>query len=413
MLSGMSGAITRRRLFVYAALLLALEVVGLAWFVAGTHGWIAPLDRPLSTDFVSFYAAGRLAVAGTPALAYDPAAHFAAEQAATVPGIAYNFFLYPPTYLLICAALARLPYLLAFVVFQIATLLPALLVARRILDEHGRAVLLPLLAFPPVFFALGTGQNAFLTAALFGGAMLLLDWRPILSGVLLGALCYKPHLGLLVPVALIAAGRWRTFLAAAATMLAYIAASALAFGWQPWISYLGAMAEANAIYASRVTPAGLASPFGAALVLGASPGLALSVQIPATLAMLVTVFIVWRRIGNLPVRAAVLLAATPLAVPVFMFYDLMLSGMALAWLLRWGRERGAPPWLGPGVALLFIATMMTGNFDPQSHLLIAPLVAAGTLALALRAAVATRQAPALSDTDRSYPQSRYPAAPAT
>ena len=116
-------------------MLLALELAGFAFFVAGTHGWITPLRRPVSTDFVSFYAAGRLADAGTPALVYDQAAHYAAEQAATEPGIAYNYFYYPPVFLLLCAVLARLPYLAAFVAFQAGTLVPC--AAGRSADPAG------------------------------------------------------------------------------------------------------------------------------------------------------------------------------------------------------------------------------------------------------------------------------------
>jgi len=59
----------RRRIALLAAILLAIELVFFAFIVAGTHGWIVPLDEPCTTDFVSFYAAGALADAGTPALA--------------------------------------------------------------------------------------------------------------------------------------------------------------------------------------------------------------------------------------------------------------------------------------------------------------------------------------------------------
>src|SRR5258707_2608398 len=83
----------------------------LLFLVAGTHGLIVPLAGPTSTDFVSFYAAGALADAGTPELAYDQTAHDAAEQRATAAGIEYRFFYYPPVFLLLCAALDRLPYL--------------------------------------------------------------------------------------------------------------------------------------------------------------------------------------------------------------------------------------------------------------------------------------------------------------
>src|SRR5665213_483122 len=185
--------LTRPRVKAYAVILLTIEIAIFSFLVAGTHGWIVPLDQPTTTDFVSFYAAGALTDAGTPALAYDEAAHLAAEEAITAPGIQYQFFFYPPVYLLLCAMLARLPYLVAFVAFAAASLFAYLAVARRILDDTSGTALLVLIAFPAVFWNIGLGQNAFFSAALLGGATLLVDRRPVLAGLLSGALCYKPH----------------------------------------------------------------------------------------------------------------------------------------------------------------------------------------------------------------------------
>ena len=376
----------RRRIMVCATVLLLLELAGFAFFVAGTHGWITPLRRPVSTDFVSFYAAGRLADAGTPALVYDQGEHYAAEQAATEPGIAYNYFYYPPIFLLLCAVLARLPYLGAFVAFQIGTLVPSLLVVRRILHERGWAILVPLLAFPPVFFTLGTGQNAFLSAALFGAATLLVDRRPALAGVLFGALCYKPHFGLLVPVALVAAGRWRTCIAAGLTVAGLIGLSVQVLGWDTWRAFFAAASGAHQIYETGVAHPAMASPFGVVLAFGGPPALAYAAQAVVTAIMVATVFWVWRRGRSLSVRAATLLAATLLAVPVALFYDLVLSGVALAWLVRWGQLHGFPAWLRTGVIALYIAALLTGNFGPEAHLVVTPLVALGAFALAVAAA---------------------------
>src|SRR5439155_25718548 len=180
-------------------------------------GWIIPLPGPTPTDFVSFYAAGALADAGTPSLAYDHAAHLAAEERVVGAGIQYQFFNYPPVFLLLCAALAPLPYLVAFVLFEAATLVLYLFVATRILGERSGTAVVALLAFPIVFWNLGLGQNAFLTAALFGAATLLIDRRPVVAGLLFGAVCYKPQFGLLVPLALAAGGYRRAFIAAGAT----------------------------------------------------------------------------------------------------------------------------------------------------------------------------------------------------
>jgi Glycosyltransferase family 87 len=243
-----------------AAALPAIELAVSAFMVAGTHGWIVPLAQPTGTDFVSFYAAGALANRGTPELVYNLAEHAAAEEAATGPGVPYQFFNYPPVFLLLCGPLARLPYLAAFAVFEAATLALYLLVARRILGDPGGTALLALVAFPLVFWTVGLGQNSFLTAALFGGATLLVDRRPIVAGLLFGALCYKPHYGLLVPFAL-AAGRCWSALAAAAVSVGALALVSLA-------------------------------------------------------------------------AFAVLAAATPIAVPVSLYQDLMLDAIAGAWLIR-------------------------------------------------------------------------------
>ena len=220
----------RRRLLIGAALLLAFELGMFAFLVAGTHGWIVPLDKPTTTDFISFYAAGALANAGTPTLAYDHAAHLAAEELVVGAGIGYQYFNYPPVFLLLCAALAPLPYLVAFVLFEGATLLLYLFVARRILGDRSTTALIVLLAFPIVFWNFGLGQNAFLTAALFGAATLLIDRRPVIAGLLFGALCYKPQFGLMIPLALAAAGQWRAFAAAAASAAALVLASLAIFG---------------------------------------------------------------------------------------------------------------------------------------------------------------------------------------
>jgi hypothetical protein len=54
-----------------------------------------------------------------------------------------------------------------------------------------------------------------LSAALIGGGALGLDKRPVLAGLCFGALVYKPHLAVMVRVALTAARRSMTFAAGA------------------------------------------------------------------------------------------------------------------------------------------------------------------------------------------------------
>ncbi|WP_237748850.1 glycosyltransferase 87 family protein, partial [Sphingobium sp. ba1] len=101
----------------------------------------------------------------------------------------------------------------ALLVWQGVTLLFTLLLVKRILPAERDAWLLALGA-PVVLICLGHGQNAFLTASLLGGGMLLLDTRPWVAGILLGGLVYKPQFAVLIPVILLARGNLRAFVAA-------------------------------------------------------------------------------------------------------------------------------------------------------------------------------------------------------
>jgi hypothetical protein len=365
----------RRRVIAYGAILLVLELAGFAFLVAGTHGLIVPLEKPTTTDFVSFYAAGKLAAAGTPALAYDQAAHYAAEVAAREPGIQYQFFFYPPVFVLLCALVARLPYIVAFIFFEAATLIPCLLVARGVLQERGAAVFLALLAFPAVFWTLGLGQNAFLTATLFGGAMLLIDRRPASAGLLLGALCYKPHFGLLIPIALAAGGRWRAFATAAIAVVGLVMLSVALFGWETWRDCVLAFANSHATYESgRIDFSGMVSPFGAMRLLGGSAGAAYAVQGMATIAATLLVAWIWQQGLSLPLRAAALAAATLVAIPVVLIYDLALAGIAMAWLVRAARESGFLPWEKLALAAAFLVPVASRDIGLAWHLPLAPLI---------------------------------------
>ncbi len=401
------GLFDWKRIRVGCGILLAIEIAVFLFMAAGTHGLIVPLPRPTSTDFVSFYAAGSLADAGTPELAYDQAAHYAAEQRATQEGIEYNFFYYPPPFLLLCAAIAHLPYILAFLVFEAGTLLFYLLVTRHILGDRHTAILVPLLTFPPVLWTLGLGQNALLTAGLFGSATVLVDRRPAVAGVLFGALCYKPHFALLVPVALVAGGHWRAFVTtfASAAVLCFLSLSV--FGWDTWRDYLAAAAASPAVYQSgRISFAGFINPFGAVLLLGGNPTMAYRVQTVAILAAVALVAYVWRRGLSLPIRAATLAAATLAALPIGLFYDLMLAAIATAWLLRGDGRYRLAEWEKIVLAGLFLLTLNPRRFSEILQLPVGPLVTLGFGAFVVMHALRAKpivMSPATLEARHQYP----------
>jgi Glycosyltransferase family 87 len=89
-----------------------------------------------------------------------------------------------------------------------------------------------------VLVNIGHGQNGFLTAALLGAALVQLDRRPFIAGNLFGLLAYKPQFGLMIPLALAASGRWRSFAAAATTVAVLAVATTIAFGPHVWQAFL-------------------------------------------------------------------------------------------------------------------------------------------------------------------------------
>jgi alpha-1,2-mannosyltransferase len=374
----------RDRVIGYGAILLILEVAAFLFIAAGTHGAIVRLDKPNTTDFASFYAAGMLADEGTPALAYDKAAHYAAEQRVTEPGIQYQYFYYPPVFLMLCAAVARLPYLPAFVLFETVPLLVYLMVARAILQDRSWRVIVPLLSFPAVAWTIGLGQNAFISAALFGAATMLVDRRPIASGLLFGALCYKPHFGLLVPVALAAGRHGRAFAAAVVSLAALVLASWLWFGGETWHSFLVAFAGSDATYTTgRIDFAAMVTPFGGVRLVGGSVRLAYALQAAAALLAAGFVAFVWLKRISLPVRAATLLTATLLAVPLSLFYDLMLAAIAMLWLIRAGRETGYLPWEKLAFGSVVLVALLGRSTGDAFSLPLGPLCVALLLACAV------------------------------
>src|ERR1700722_7443886 len=106
--------IDAERTRVYPRMLVCFYAAAIALTLGFSHGLIDFTGKNLGTDFLGFWAAGKQALAGKPASAYDYARQMAALRAALpwTPGadIPFYAFLYPPVFLLATAALALLPY---------------------------------------------------------------------------------------------------------------------------------------------------------------------------------------------------------------------------------------------------------------------------------------------------------------
>jgi hypothetical protein len=112
------------------------------------------------------------------------------------------------------------------------------------------------------------------------------------------------------------------------------------------------------------------------VALGGAAWLAYAAQAIATMGAASAVLAVWSGGRSLPVRAAVLAAATPVAIPMTMFYDLAMSGLALVWLVRAGRDRGFLPWQKFAIFAMFPLPLLSGNIGDATIIVASPAAAA-------------------------------------
>jgi alpha-1,2-mannosyltransferase len=338
--------LTADRARIYSLILLGLYLIAIVGWILLSNDWIDRNGKPVGTDFSSFYAAGSMALQGHGADVYNMAAHFAREQQLFGAATPYYGWLYPPIFLLLATPLALLPYPLALIVWQgasfafyLGVIAAILRNARRDNETIARLWLPVAAAFPAVFINLGHGQNGFLTAALIGAALLMLQQRPVVSGILFGLLAYKPQFGLLIPFALLAGGQWRTILAAGVTVIALAGLTALAFGGDIWWLFAASTETSRKLLLEQgdVGFEKLQSVFAAIRMWGGGISLAYAIQTIASLIAIGGVVWSWRTSADHDVKAALLIIATLLGSPHVLDYDLTVLAPAIAFLVAASR----------------------------------------------------------------------------
>jgi len=349
--------LNRERLTVYPRIIL----VGYILFGAGLvlsaaysrTGLTDFLDIPLGADFSHYWFASSLAQAGHPLTVYHAPEFIAAQAASLKVNYPVPWF-YPPTFLLMVYPLAFLPYLVSLCVWLATTLTASLTVLRRI-APHPLTPWLAL-AFPGTFQNFFHGQNGFLSTALLGGGLLLLNQSPWVAGFLLGLVSYKPHLFALVPVALIAARRWQALLAALSTAIVLALMSLLLLGQGVWVAFWKNLALPLTLAREGILPINkIVTVFAALLQVGVGFSHALIIQGMVMLVVAVGVFYVWQLRISFARQAATLVLGAFLFTPYAFSYDLVLLALPLAWLGWEGYNAG---WLPGEPALLCLGWLL-------------------------------------------------------
>lgn len=280
-------------------------------------------------DFAALWAAARAALLYPSADLYNTDL-LQARQATF--GLADNItfpFPYPPPFIPFIAPLGLLPFALAFPLVMLAGLALFVLAVRFVCTRRG--FLIVACAIVPVTAAtLSIGQLGLFVGALATFGIRLAATRPVLAGVSIGLLAFKPQLGLMFPVALIAARRWTTIVSAGATIALLGLATTVALGTGIWIAWLGMLPGYidwfdTFVEVRRLCPSVLAM----LTMFGVPQRIAEAGQWLTTLCVAVVIWRGFRRAAGKR-EAALLLTGAILAAPHALFYDLPMTMAAIA-----------------------------------------------------------------------------------
>lgn len=354
--------------------------VGILFLTLSMQAWARNFSESNITDYLSYWAAGKLALGGDAAAAFDVARHRAMEfTVSSFKGLLP--FPYPPPFLLLVTPFSLLPYMWGFLAWVIVTLAIYLAVARRVIDVPYA------LAHPAVLMNGLIGQNGFLTAAMFTGGVTMLRERPFLAGAILGTLVIKPQLALLLPVAVIAARLWPAIAGAIATSAGLLLVSLALFGAGVFTGFLEILPLYKELMRQDKWPWNeFISIFAFLRYFGVDQTIALTVHAIVAIAAAAITWIAWSRDweGQVPLLAA----ATLLIPPYLLTYDALLMIIPMGY---WLRQQPRPYLVGAIWLLCFLPIAHYLNLYRGPNTI--PLAAILTLGVIGAGAWRAREAP--------------------
>lgn len=325
-------------------------------------------SEPIGIDFHTYESAARVGLQQGWSRIYDQSL-VAAEQVNLVPSQTAQPFLSPPPVAWLAALLAALPYWPSYYVWAVCTFIALALALVWASTDRGLlrwvaagAALTPWW----LMHAVHLGQVVPLVAA---GVVvvwrLARDRRDIVAGVALSVVFLKPNTAILVPFALLVAGRFRAFAAWAVVGVAVAAIAWLTMGSGGVFAYIGQLTGPLPGGASSLTVEG---------ALGVSGSVALALRLLIVVAALAAAFRL-RHSPGLTMGAGTL--GSLLLAPYLHGSDLCLLGVA-AWLV-W-EERTAVIWRIPIAAGWVVASPFVASSGLSLGLNRWPLVELALLA---------------------------------
>lgn len=364
-----------QRVRVYCSLLVLVFLGAVCALLLTLHQGMDWSGRPFGTDFISFWSVSDMVWQGRAADVYV-LKHHAAEQLTLFPHIdryGYTAFLYPPTFLLFCLPLALVPYFWSLFIWLSLTGFACWQGVKRFLP--GKTPWVVIAGFPAIFVNILHGQNAFLSCALFAQGVYFFNKNPVLSGIFLGFLCFKPHLALCVPVVMVMARQWRALWAFVATVCLFVLVSWGIFGAATWEGFIRTIPFAtDVLEKDYVGYAKMVSVFAAVRLLHGSILLSWICQISVNILVLsALIHIAMRRRASLETGMMLIVSAL-IVTPFLLDYDLMILAPVLAWSVSQAQKQGFMPYERFIVSCAFLLPMFARPVALLCHLSLSPLV---------------------------------------
>ena len=289
-------------------------------------------------DFVAFWAAAKLAIAGDPAAAFD---QDILRQVQSLPPEATPselYWRYPPAFHILITPLGLLPYSAAWLLFNLVSLsaFAAALWRRAAPLPMGQNLLF---CAPIVLITFLLGQASLLWAAALIAAFSALERdRPVVAGLLIAMLSLKPQLGIMIPFALAAGGYWRVILWASVWVFIVHGAATVIVGVEYWQHFIdGILRAAEGLEHGETNRGRMVSFYAFIRFLGFAHSISIVSQWLMSALLAAGLVLLWiRPTARFDLKAAALCIAIPLATPYSFTYELTLSIPAAIFMVRSG-----------------------------------------------------------------------------
>jgi len=377
MVSRFCALLTRRRLTAWGLGLLAIS-----WFVY-VHTMMVPgvldrVGRVKGSDYVQFYVMGSMVREHQTASLYDPAAHLAEGRRRIDPNLQLYAAHpnYPPQVAFAFSPLAALPFTLSLDLFLVLTLAAYGVSVWIIWKEcpalaaNGRLVAVLAAASPLLFTLLRYGQASAFTLLAWALAFSALrrGWS-FAAGLAVGCLAYKPQLGMVIAIVLLAARQWRVVAGAAAMVIAQLSVGV-------WVAGLGGLRQyVDSLLTLALNPALVqiypseshsARAFFQLLI--PAPAIVTLCFVVSFVALMAVAVRSWSARVPPAIAWGQIVLVTVLASPHLISYDLVLLTFPVLVFADWAVARPDHP-LRPAVAALLVAVY----FAPFSGQIVARL----------------------------------------